>query len=109
MWYWLVGFGLAIWIAVDGSSRKFNFLPYALATILLWPLVSPIYLASRPLKAGERRRVGAVWNVAKYLAVTWTVCLAVPFFRAVRELNHPRRTDLDFGQALDKVFGLFVE
>ncbi len=77
MWY-IVLYGLfAIWVLVDGLKRKTKAIPWAIGTLLLGPVVLPVYVAKRPLKAGEVREGGTGWNVLRNFALFWTVLMAV--------------------------------
>jgi hypothetical protein len=69
----------ALWVVFDGLSRKLGMsvLLWTLGTIILGPIILPIYLASRPLKHGETREGGKGWNVLKNFAILWTVVMAI--------------------------------
>jgi hypothetical protein len=49
---------------------------WAIGTLILGPLVLPIYFAKRPLKSGEIREGGAAWNVLKNFAILWSLTMA---------------------------------
>lgn len=77
MWY-IALYGLfAIWVLVDGLKRKAKAIPWAIGTLLLGPVVLPVYVAKRPLKAGEVREGGTGWNVLRDFALFWTILMAV--------------------------------
>lgn len=68
---------LAAWIAWDARNRMANWILWGIATLILWPIAIPLYLAQRPLKSGERREGGRAWNVLKNFALTWTLFMLV--------------------------------
>jgi hypothetical protein len=79
MWY-LVLYGVfALWVLFDSIDRKLGGVSvlWTLGTLLLGPLVLPIYMAKRPLKNGEVREGGTGWNVLKNFAIFWTVLMAI--------------------------------
>ncbi len=77
MWY-IALYGLfAIWVLTDGLKRKAKAIPWAVGTLVLGPIVLPVYVAKRPLRAGEIREGGTGWNVLKNFALFWTVLIAV--------------------------------
>lgn len=67
----------AIWVVVDGLKRKVNAIPWAIGTAIIGPVVLPVYLAKRPLKAGEVREGGTPWNVLKNFAIFWTILMVL--------------------------------
>ena len=77
IWYWLLAALVAVWVAYDASKRKAMFIGWALGVLLLTPIILPIYLAARPLKAGETREGGRGWNILKNFALTWTVLMVM--------------------------------
>lgn len=81
-------FLVSAWVAWDASSRRANWLAWCVATLAIWVLAVPFYLAKRPLKSGETREGGTKWNALKYFALSLTVFLlfgipAVGLFVAV--------------------------
>jgi len=77
MWYLILYGILAIWVYVDGANRKINAIPWAVGTGIGGPIVLPVYIAKRPLKAGVVREGGTAWNVLRNFAVLWTILVAV--------------------------------
>ena len=77
MWYWLLYGVLAVWVLGDAAARKANGILWAVGTLLLGPLILPVYLAKRSLKSGEVREGGTAWNVLKNFAILWTVLMAI--------------------------------
>jgi hypothetical protein len=79
MWWYGILFGLlALYVGFDASRRKLGAakaILWAIGTFLLGVIVTPIYLAKRPLKAGEVREGGLAWNLLKNFALTWTVLM----------------------------------
>ncbi len=71
----------ALWVAFDSFSRKMavQAVLWAFGTLVLGPIVLPIYLAKRPLKNGELREGGTGWNILKNFAILWTLVMAVAF------------------------------
>lgn len=78
MWY-LILFGLlALWVGFDASRRNLGAakaILWAIGTFLLGVIVTPIYIAKRPLKANEVREGGLAWNLLKNFALTWTILM----------------------------------
>jgi len=75
IWKPFVGYlGLGVWVLVDAWKRgAHKYLWWAIGTAVLGALVLPVYLAKRPLLAGEVRVGGTAWNILKYFAVLWTL------------------------------------
>lgn len=84
MWYLALYAIFALWVLIDGLSRKLSAVAvvWAAGTLLFGPLVLPIYLAKRPLKTGEVREGGTGWNVLKNFAILWTLVMVVAAFSA---------------------------
>lgn len=70
---------VAIWLFLDAKKRLTNGIPWAAFTVLLGPVVVPVWLAKRPLKDGEVREGGMAWNVLKNFALMWTLTMFVWF------------------------------
>jgi hypothetical protein len=89
MWYIALYGMFAIWVLLDGLARRIgpNVAAWTLGTLLLGPIVLPIYLAKRPLKKGELREGGTAWNVLKNFAILWTVLMAMAAFGAMTHLG----------------------
>ncbi len=69
---------LAIWVSKDANSRGWrNRSGWIIGTLLLSIVFFPLYLAKRPLRAGEVRQGGVGWNFCKYLAIFWSVWLPI--------------------------------
>ena len=62
---------LSLWVARDARRRQTQVAPFwwGLGVFLFWMLFFPLYLARRPLKAGEVRRGGKGWNFMKNLTI----------------------------------------
>jgi hypothetical protein len=87
---YLVLYGIfAVWVAFDSFSRKMavQAVLWALGTLILGPIVLPIYLAKRPLKNGELREGGTGWNVLKNFAILWTLVMAVVFVTSLMAMG----------------------
>ena len=78
MWYWILNLIIAFWIFSDARTRKME-LPglWAAGCFVLMLFVVPFYLARRPLKAGEVREGGTVWNFCKSFSILWTLLMFV--------------------------------
>ena len=74
-----ISLALAVWVGRDASRRQSQTAPFlwALGVFLFWLLFFPLYLAKRPLKAGEVRSGGRGWNFMKNLAIAVTVYVPV--------------------------------
>ncbi len=70
---------LAVWVSRDAARRQTQTAPFlwALGVLLFWILFFPLYLAKRPLKAGEVRSGGRGWNFMKNLAIVVTAYVPV--------------------------------
>jgi hypothetical protein len=79
MSYFLLYGVLALWVLFDGVTRKMgaSTVLWVLGTVLLGPIILPIYLALRPLKQGELREGGTAWNVLKNFAILWTIVMVI--------------------------------
>ena len=102
--------GLAVWVLVDGLSRHANGVLWALGTLLLGPIILPIYLAKRPLKMGEVREGGAAWNILKNFALLWTLLMGVVGVVSLVAIGHStthlHSSAEQAGAALGTVLGL---
>lgn len=77
MWYFVLYAIFALWVLIDAKKRMNHVVGWPLATLLVGPLVLPIYLAKRNLKEGEVRSGGTGWNVLKNFVLFWTITMAV--------------------------------
>lgn len=70
-WFLLL-MALVVWL--DARSRNCRSpVLWALGTFLLSIVIAPLYLAKRPLKQGEVREGGLVWNTCRSFALIWTL------------------------------------
>jgi hypothetical protein len=76
MWYLVVYAACAAWVFFDAGRRQNNRILWPLATVVLGPIILPIYLAKRNLREGEVREGGTAWNVLRNFAILWTVTMA---------------------------------
>ncbi|MBA2782543.1 MAG: hypothetical protein H0T74_06425 [Rubrobacteraceae bacterium] len=86
MWYFIIFGLLALYVIIDGSSRKLEVVKtvlWAIGTFLLGVVVLPIYIAKRPLKANQIREGGFAWNVLKNFALTWTILMVAISISAI--------------------------
>jgi hypothetical protein len=81
MWYlalatiWYAAF--AIWVLVDSRRRLNNPVGWTVGTLILGPVVLPVYFAKRHLKSRETREGGTAWNILRNFALFWTIAMAV--------------------------------
>jgi len=86
VWYFIIFGLLALYVIIDGSSRKLEVVKtvlWAIGTFLLGVVVLPIYIAKRPLKANQIREGGFAWNVLKNFALTWTILMVAISISAI--------------------------
>lgn len=81
----IIALVVAIWVGRDASTRQTQTAPFlwGLGVFLLLIILLPLYLAKRPLKAGEVRSGGEGWNFMKNLAIVLTVYALVVGFLAL--------------------------
>ena len=77
MWYFVLYAIFAVWVIIDAKKRMNHVVGWPLATVILGPLVLPVYFAKRHLKEGEIREGGTGWNVLKSFALFWTITMVV--------------------------------
>ena len=75
----IISLVLAVWVIRDASRRQTQTTPFlwGFGVLLVWILFFPLYLAKRPLKAGEVRSGGRGWNFMKNLAIIVTVYVPI--------------------------------
>jgi hypothetical protein len=91
VWYFIIFGLLALYVIIDGSSRKLEVVKtvlWAIGTFLLGVVVLPIYIAKRPLKANQIREGGFAWNVLKNFALTWTILMVAISIRCGYRNRH---------------------
>jgi hypothetical protein len=64
---------VTIFVLWDAGRRRAARVLWTIATLALWPIVLPIWLAVRPLRRGEQRRGGRAWMLLRSFALTWTL------------------------------------
>lgn len=69
MWYFVLYLAFAVWVFADAKKRMNHPMGWPAATLVLGPVVLPVYFAKRNLKAGEVREGGTGWNVIKNFAL----------------------------------------
>jgi len=77
MLYLLLNLVAATWVFLDARGRRDKAIAFGLGTLLLGPLVAPVYLARRPLREGETREGGTGWRVCANLVLAWTITMMV--------------------------------
>ncbi len=77
MWYFVLYLIFAVWVFIDAKKRLNHSIAWSSATLLLGPVVLPVYFAKRHLKTGEVREGGTGWNVIKNFALFWTLTIVV--------------------------------
>jgi hypothetical protein len=86
VWYFILFGLLALWVGFDASRRNLGAakaMLWAIGTFLLGVIVTPIYIAKRPLKANEVREGGLAWNLLKNFALTWTILIVAISISAI--------------------------
>ena len=75
----IISLVLAVWVGRDAGRRQTHTSPFlwGFGVFLFWTLFFPLYLAKRPLKAGEVRSGGRGWNFMKNLAIVVTAYVPV--------------------------------
>ena len=106
MWYFILHLIIAIWVFLDALKRQNSYVGWAPPIIVIGPLVLPVYLAKRNLKAGEVREGGLGWNILKNFALLWTLMMivaAIVLMMNVSEMDatsQAEQTGLAIGVAL---------
>jgi len=77
MWYFVLYAIFAVWVFTDAKKRMNHVVGWPLTTLLLGPIVLPVYFAKRNLKEGEVREGGTGWNILKNFALFWTITMVV--------------------------------
>lgn len=110
MFYFLVNIAVAVWMYFDGTKRRFNAVPWSLGATLLAVIVTPIYLAKRPLLEGEVREGGFAWNALKYFAVGWTILMLgsafIGIINASTVVDHASSEAEQIGASIGVTLGL---
>jgi len=100
---------LAVWVIWDAGRRQTQTAPFlwGLGVLLFWILFFPLYLAKRPLKAGEVRSGGRVWNFMKNLAIVVTVYVPIVMVLGLSEVA-AQATSVEEAVALVVIFVLLM-
>lgn len=112
MWYAIIVFVLGAWVAIDANKRKANPLLWMIGTLVMPPIIVPIYLAKRPLLSGETREGGFGWNVLKNFVFVWTfimvACVVAGIFSVGQyTTTNPAQSDAEkAGQGLGIMLGM---
>lgn len=83
MAYWIASLFAALWVGSDAHNRREGYVLHGLGAFVFAPIVVPIWLATRPLRAGETREGGKAWNILKNFSILWTLLMAVVGFAAM--------------------------
>ena len=104
-----ISLALAVWVGRDASRRQTQTAPFlwALGVFLFWLLFFPLYLAKRPLKAGEVRSGGRGWNFMKNLAIAVTVYVPVVVILGLSDVA-AQATSVEEAVALVVIFVLLM-
>lgn len=73
--YFILYAMFAIWVYFNAAKRKYSPGLWAVGTLILGPIVLPVYFAKRPLVMGETREGGVAWNVLKNFVLFWTLTM----------------------------------
>ena len=76
----------------DASSRKlsdFSLWVWGITSVVFSVLILPFYWAHRPLKKGEAREGGYLWNVFRNFIIIWTFYIAASILPAVIFISSP--------------------
>ncbi len=78
MLYFILYIAVGIWVFIDSKKRLFpQGKIYSVLTVIIGPLILPVYLAKRPLRKDETREGGTEWNILKNFALVWTLTIFV--------------------------------
>lgn len=110
MWYLALYGVFALWVLVDAIARKLGVVAvvWAIGTLVLGPLVLPVYLAKRPLKNGEVREGGTGWNVLKNFAILWTIAMAIASFASLMAVGKLASTMQSDAERAGAGFGMLL-
>lgn len=76
---------LGRWAYLDATARRVrNAVAWAILVPITLLFMLPVYLATRPLAAGEVRAGGTAWNVSRAFAATYAVGVGVLILRYSR-------------------------
>ena len=100
---------LAVWVGRDASRRQTQTAPFlwGFGVLLVWLLFFPLYLAKRPLKTGEVRSGGRVWNFMKYLAIAVSAYVPIVMVLALSDVA-AQATSVEEAVALVGIFVLVM-
>src|SRR5688572_1631432 len=89
MGYWIVAGLMALWVLWDARRRRQGGAAFgwAIGTLLVPFVALPLHLALRPLKAGETRRGGKLWNILRNFALAWTILMLAVGVSTAMELR----------------------
>jgi hypothetical protein len=64
---------VSLFVTWDATRRGATRLGWAVATVIAWPIMLPIWMTTLPLRAGEVRRGGRASNLLRQLALAWSI------------------------------------
>ena len=68
---------ITICVLIDGHRLKLNIIPWTIGTIILGPIILPLYISNRPLK-GKEFREGFKWQkLFTGIAIFWALLLVL--------------------------------
>lgn len=73
MWYWILAAIATVYVFWDARRRGNNAWGWSIPTIILWPIMVPVYRSRRFLLEGEQRVGGTTWALLKSFVVLWQV------------------------------------
>lgn len=88
MWFLIIHGILAIWVFIDALMRKANIVLWVIGTTILGPIILPVYVSKRPLKAGEFRESDRLLSWLKKIAISWTILLVVAGIWSQKPVNN---------------------
>lgn len=97
----------AAWVLLDSLQRRAA-ITWALGTVLLGPVMLPVYRARRPLRPQEIRAGGPDWIVSRNFAWTWTLVMVVVVFWVALTLFAQAPADPDNQAVVDLQRGLVL-
>jgi hypothetical protein len=70
---------LSVWVWIDARNRRINQWVWSIFIFIAGIICFPFYFAKRPLKDGEIREGGFMFNVLKGFVLVWTLTCVVSY------------------------------